>query len=148
MSTKEANTKDHVGLAAGRLNNVTKRAIGMQTEVWKRLFDIYWHCSLRIQEESTQVADFLGKLTNAASAVDQVGILQVWMKGARERVARDAIYSIESAKSLANVELAPFASAWLSPLPPLNFLAGRDVTFRFGSWQFPTLRIEGGRPAG
>ncbi len=97
--------------------------------------------------------ELFGKVGSTSSASDQIGMLQVWIQGATQRVAGDVIYSIQTAKALANVELPLFASPELfkptvlvPPLVSLNLPAGAGINFHYGSWRLPTLRIEGGRP--
>ncbi|MGL3104254.1 hypothetical protein [Bradyrhizobium sp. BR 1432] len=151
--TKEAGINDDVGGATGGFQDFAKQTIETQTEFSKRLFDIYWHWQERIQTESTQAIELFGKVTSTTSANDQIGYLQTWIKGATQRVSQDVIYSIETAKALANVDLPLFASPELfkptvlfPPLASFNLPAGAGINFHYGSWQLPTLRIEGGRP--
>ncbi|WFU39721.1 hypothetical protein QA640_36085 [Bradyrhizobium sp. CB82] len=149
---KEAGINDDVADARRSFQDFTKQTIGTQTELSKKLFDIYWHWQERLQTECAQAVEFFGKVTSTASANDQIGFLQVWMKGAKERVTQDVIYSIETAKALTIVDFPLFASPELfnsavlfPPLASLNFPAGAGINFHYGSWQLPTLRIEGGR---
>ncbi|GLR91618.1 hypothetical protein [Bradyrhizobium iriomotense] len=151
--TKEAGINDDVGGATRAFQDFTKHSIGTQTELSKKFFDVYWHWQERLQTECTQAVDLFGKVTSATSANDQIGLLQLWMKGATQRAARDVIYSIETAKALAHVDLPLFASPELfnptvlfPPLASLNFPAGAGINFHYGSWQLPTFRIDGGRP--
>ncbi|OAF08689.1 hypothetical protein AYJ54_13615 [Bradyrhizobium centrolobii] len=146
VMTKEAGSNDDIGGATGAFQDFAKRAIVTQTEFSKRLFDTYWHWQERIQIESAQAMELFGKVTSASSATHRISIFQGWINDATLRVARDVIYSIETAKSLTNVELPPYASPWLTPLASFNLPAGAGVNFHYGSWQLPTLRIEAGRP--
>ncbi|OAF02808.1 hypothetical protein AYJ54_25745 [Bradyrhizobium centrolobii] len=153
VMNKEARLNDDIGIATGAFWDFTKRAIGTQTEFSKRFFDIYSHWQERIQTESTQAMELFGKVNSTRSATDQIGFLQVWMKGATQRAAQDVVYSIETAKVLANVELPLFANPELfkptglfPTLGSLNLPAGAGINFHYGSWQLPTLRIEGYRP--
>ncbi|WP_445220023.1 hypothetical protein ACKWRH_07840 [Bradyrhizobium sp. Pa8] len=147
--TKEAGFNDDIGVATGAFQGFAKRAIGTQTEFSKRVFDIYCHWQERIQTESTQAMELFGKVTSTSSATDQIGLLQVWMKGATQRVAQDVVYSNETAKSLfpllASSELFK-PTVLFPPLGTLNLPAGAGINFHYGSWQLPTLRIEGGGP--
>ncbi|MGY8685706.1 hypothetical protein Q2941_49565 [Bradyrhizobium sp. UFLA05-153] len=150
--TKEGGLNDDIGIATGAFQDFAKRAIETQTEFSKRAFDIYCHWQERIQTESTQAMELFGKLTSTNSATDQIRFLQVWTKGATQRVSQDVIYSIETTKLLANIELPLFVgselfkAAVLFPPLTLNLPAGAGFNFHCGSWQLPTLRIEGGRP--
>ncbi|WP_156489422.1 hypothetical protein [Bradyrhizobium sp. DOA1] len=150
---KEAGINHDVDGAAGAFQDFAKHTIGTQTELSKRFFDIYSHWHERIQTESTQAIELLGKLTSTTSANDQIGYLQSWMKGATQRASRDVIYSIETAKALANADLPLLASPELFKpttlfphLASFNLPAGAGINFHYGSWQLPTLRIEGCRP--
>ncbi|WP_439373426.1 hypothetical protein [Bradyrhizobium sp. DASA03120] len=150
--TKEAGINDDVGGGTGAFQDFAKQTIGTQTEFSKRFFDIYWHWQERIQTESTQAIELLGKLTSTTSPNDQIGYLQIWMKSATQRISQDVMYSIDTAKALASADLPLFSpelfkpTALFPPLAPFNLPAGAGINFHYGSWQLPTLRIEGCRP--
>ncbi|MCP3405550.1 hypothetical protein [Bradyrhizobium sp. CCGB01] len=145
--TKQSNFNDEFGISTSAFHDFAKRSIGTQTEFSKKLLDIYCHWQERVQTESTQAMEVFGKISSTSSSTDQIGLLQVWMKDATQRAAQDVIYSREATKGL----LPLFGSAELfrpavlfPPLGTLNLPAGAGINFHYGSWQLPTLRIEGG----
>ncbi|MCA1398108.1 hypothetical protein [Bradyrhizobium sp. BRP56] len=103
--TKETGINDDIGIAAGAFQDFTKRAIGAQSEFVKKYSEAYWHWQERIQIEATQLTEFFKRVSSTSSAPDQIGILQGWMKGAKQRFTEDVVYSIEAAKALTNVGL-------------------------------------------
>ncbi|PAY08643.1 MULTISPECIES: hypothetical protein [Bradyrhizobium] len=102
--TIETEISDEMNHASDAFQDLTRRAIATQTEFSKRYLETYWHWQERMQAETTQLTDLYKKVFSTLSTADQIGIFQVWMKGATQRAARDLIYSIESAKAIAKVE--------------------------------------------
>ncbi|MCP1838975.1 hypothetical protein ACVIHI_008106 [Bradyrhizobium sp. USDA 4524] len=105
MMTKENGINNDIGIAAGAFQDFTKRVIGTQNELLKKYSEAYWHWQERLQTESTQLTEFFKEVSSTTSAPDQIGVLQAWVKGAKQRVTEDFIYSIETAKALTNVGL-------------------------------------------
>ncbi|VIO69218.1 hypothetical protein [Bradyrhizobium ivorense] len=103
--TKETGINDDIGIAAGAFQDFTKHAIGAHNEFVKQYSEAYWHCRERIQIESTQLTEFFKEVSSTCSAPDQIGVLQGWIKGAKQRITEDVVYSIETAKALMNVGL-------------------------------------------
>lgn len=103
--TEETRIDGDMGTAVDAFQDLAKRAIATQTELSKRWYETYWHCQGRLQAESTELTELFKNVLSTCSPADQIGILQVWMKGVTKRVAQDLIFSVEAAKSLASLEL-------------------------------------------
>ncbi|MFB9261588.1 hypothetical protein ACFFWD_00035 [Bradyrhizobium erythrophlei] len=104
MTDHNENRPD-AGAAAAAIYSYAQRAIAVQSEFSEKLIEANRHWLEQTQIESNEAWELFRKINSTTSTAEKITGLQDWIKGVTERAAQDAIYAIETMRSLSNIEL-------------------------------------------
>ena len=94
---------------AEAIRDVTKRVTAVQSEFSKKLIEASLRWLEQIQIESNHAWEFVRRVNSTASAAERISSFQEWIEGVTERGGEDAIYAIETARALSDIEMKLFA---------------------------------------
>lgn len=113
-----------VAAASASLKERAELATAFQDELGKRLAAFNQHWLERIQANSTDVYQFLSKMSGTPAIGEKVKLYEQWIEGATKRSIDDLAYVLEGGRSLGELGMKCFAACakqqTAETTPPIN----------------------------